>query len=74
MEQLQGMDASFVAMETPSSPMHIGSILIYDPSTAPGGFVRFAEPPALARQGLQTEQSDNLVGAELAHAPRLAAS
>ena len=43
MEQLQGMDASFVAMETPSSPMHIGSILIYDPSTAPGGFVRFKD-------------------------------
>ncbi|MEL7042725.1 MAG: wax ester/triacylglycerol synthase family O-acyltransferase [Pseudomonadota bacterium] len=43
MEQLQGMDASFVALETPSSPMHIGSILIYDPSTAPGGFVRFKD-------------------------------
>ena len=43
MEQLQGMDASFVAMETPNSPMHIGSILIYDPSTAPGGFVRFKD-------------------------------
>ncbi|MEO1303631.1 MAG: hypothetical protein AAFV37_01555, partial [Pseudomonadota bacterium] len=27
----QGMDASFVALETPNSPMHIGSILIYDP-------------------------------------------
>lgn len=43
MEQLQGMDASFVALETPSSPMHIGSILIYDPSTAPNGFVRFKD-------------------------------
>ena len=43
MEQLQGMDASFVAMETPNTPMHIGSILIYDPSTAPGGFVRFKD-------------------------------
>ncbi len=43
MEQLQGMDASFVAMETQNSPMHIGSILIYDPSTAPGGFVRFKD-------------------------------
>lgn len=43
MEQLQGMDASFVALETPNSPMHIGSILIYDPSTAPGGFVRFKD-------------------------------
>lgn len=43
MEQLQGMDASFVALETPNTPMHIGSILIYDPSTAPGGFVRFKD-------------------------------
>lgn len=43
MEQLQGMDASFVALETPNSPMHIGSILIYDPSTAPDGFVRFKD-------------------------------
>ena len=43
MRQLQGMDASFVAMETPNSPMHIGSILIYNPETAPGGFVRFKD-------------------------------
>ncbi len=43
MEQLQGMDASFVALETPATPMHIGSLLIYDPSTAPGGFVRFKD-------------------------------
>lgn len=43
MEQLQGMDASFVALETPNSPMHIGSLLIYDPSTAPDGFVRFKD-------------------------------
>jgi WS/DGAT/MGAT family acyltransferase len=37
------MDASFVAMETRTSPMHIGSILIYNPETAPGGFVRFKD-------------------------------
>lgn len=43
MEQLQGMDASFVALEQRNSPMHIGSVLIYDPSTAPGGFVRFKD-------------------------------
>jgi len=43
MRQLQGMDASFVALEQPNAPMHIGSILIYDPSTAPGGFVRFKD-------------------------------
>ncbi len=43
MRQLQGMDASFVALESRNSPMHIGSILIYDPATAPGGFVRFKD-------------------------------
>ena len=43
MRQLQGMDTSFVALETPNSPMHIGSILLFDPSTAPGGFVRFKD-------------------------------
>ncbi len=43
MKQLQGMDASFVALETRNSPMHIGSLLIYNPETAPGGFVRYKD-------------------------------
>jgi diacylglycerol O-acyltransferase / wax synthase len=43
MEQLSGQDASFVYLETPNTPMHIGSVGIYDPSTAPGGFVRFKD-------------------------------
>lgn len=43
MEQLSGMDASFVYLDTPNSPMHIGSVAIYDPSTAPNGFVRFKD-------------------------------
>jgi len=43
MQQLSGQDASFVYMESPSTPMHIGSVGIYDPSTAPGGFVRFKD-------------------------------
>ncbi|MBN8500855.1 MAG: wax ester/triacylglycerol synthase family O-acyltransferase, partial [Sphingomonadales bacterium] len=37
------MDASFVALETRTSPMHIGSLLIYNPATAPGGFVRYKD-------------------------------
>lgn len=41
MEQMQGLDAAFAALEKPASPMHVGSIFIYDPSTAPGGFVRY---------------------------------
>ena len=36
-------DASFVYLETPNTPMHIGSVGIYDPATAPGGFVRFKD-------------------------------
>jgi len=43
MEQLQGLDAAFVALEQPASPVHIGSIMIYDPATAPDGFVRFKD-------------------------------
>lgn len=43
MRQLQGMDSSFVALESPNSPMHIGSVLIYNPATAPEGFVRFKD-------------------------------
>ncbi|MBL4870179.1 MAG: wax ester/triacylglycerol synthase family O-acyltransferase [Robiginitomaculum sp.] len=43
MKQMQGLDATFVAIDTPNTPAHIGSIAIYDPSTAPGGFVRFKD-------------------------------
>ncbi|WP_326525706.1 WS/DGAT/MGAT family O-acyltransferase [Sphingomonas sp.] len=43
MLQLSGQDASFVYLETPHTPMHIGSVGIYDPSTAPGGKVRFKD-------------------------------
>jgi diacylglycerol O-acyltransferase / wax synthase len=43
MQQLSGQDASFVYMETANTPMHIGSVGIYDPSTAPNGFVRFKD-------------------------------
>jgi diacylglycerol O-acyltransferase len=41
MQQLSGMDASFLYFETPKSPGHIFSVYIYDPSTAPGGAVTF---------------------------------
>jgi WS/DGAT/MGAT family acyltransferase len=41
MQQLSGMDASFVYLETPTAPMHVASESIYDPSTAPGGKVTF---------------------------------
>ncbi len=37
MQQLSGQDASFLYFETPTTPMHIGGIMIYDPSTVKGG-------------------------------------
>ncbi|MEZ5557878.1 MAG: wax ester/triacylglycerol synthase family O-acyltransferase [Pseudomonadales bacterium] len=37
MQQLSAQDASFLYFETPHAPMHIGGIMIYDPSTVPGG-------------------------------------
>lgn len=43
MEQLKGNDALFIAMERPTAPVHIATVTIYDPSTAPGGFVRFKD-------------------------------
>jgi WS/DGAT/MGAT family acyltransferase len=41
MQQLSGLDASFLYFETANGPMHIGSLSIYDQSTAPGGLVTF---------------------------------
>ncbi len=41
MQQLSGMDASFLYFETRNAPTHIGSFGIYDQSTAPGGKVTF---------------------------------
>jgi diacylglycerol O-acyltransferase len=41
MKQLSAHDASFVYLETPKAHMAGGSLLIYDPSTAPGGRVTF---------------------------------
>ena len=34
MQRLTGLDATFLYMETPSSPMHVSSLFILDPSTA----------------------------------------
>lgn len=40
MQQLNGFDSAFLFMETPNAPMHIGSVAIFDPSTAPAKIVR----------------------------------
>jgi diacylglycerol O-acyltransferase len=41
MKQLGVLDSAFINLELPGTPQHIGGLGIYDPSTAPGGFVRF---------------------------------
>ncbi len=43
MEQLGSLDAFFAYSETSNTPMHIGQLLIYDPSTAPDGKVGFKD-------------------------------
>ncbi len=43
MQQLTGMDASFIYMETANAPMHISSLAIYDQSSAADGKVRFKD-------------------------------
>jgi diacylglycerol O-acyltransferase len=43
MKQLSGSDAMFLQMERGNNFMHVASMAIYDPSTAPGGGVRFKD-------------------------------
>ena len=37
-QRLTGLDASFLTMETPNSPMHVAGLAVYDPSEMRGGF------------------------------------
>ena len=43
MIQLSNIDNAFVLAEKPHLPMHVSSVSIYDPSTAPQGKVRFKD-------------------------------
>jgi diacylglycerol O-acyltransferase len=43
MKQLSGTDAMFLQFERGNNFMHVASLAIYDPSTAPGGGVRFKD-------------------------------
>ena len=43
MKQLGILDTAFVNLEQTNTPQHVGGMGIYDPSTAPGGFVRFKD-------------------------------
>jgi diacylglycerol O-acyltransferase len=38
MERLTGLDAAFLALETPTSHMHVMAAMVLDPSEVPGGF------------------------------------
>ena len=55
MEQLTGLDATFLYMETPSLHMHISMVAVLDPATVPGGY--------------SYQKLRDLVGARLALAP-----
>jgi diacylglycerol O-acyltransferase / wax synthase len=43
MKQLSPIDSIFVYNEQPYAPLHISPVMLYDPTTAPGGFVRFKD-------------------------------
>ena len=43
MKQLSGLDAGFLQMERGATMLHGAALAIYDPSTAPGGFVRYKD-------------------------------
>lgn len=43
MKQLSGLDSMFLYSENSRMPLEVSSLLIYDPSTAPKGIVRFKE-------------------------------
>jgi diacylglycerol O-acyltransferase / wax synthase len=38
MQRLTGLDAAFLALETPSTHMHVMATMVLDPSDVPGGF------------------------------------
>src|SRR5690606_18973295 len=38
MQRLTGLDAGFLSMETPTSPMHVASLAVFDPSEVEGGW------------------------------------
>lgn len=54
MKQLGVLDSAFINLEHPNTPQHIGGLGIYDPSTAPGGNVRFKEVIANFEQRLNS--------------------
>ena len=54
MQQLSAQDAQFLYMETNKSLSHVTSVSIFDPSSAPGGVVRFKQIIEHVRSRLHT--------------------
>lgn len=54
MQQLSPQDAMFAFMESPTTPLQLGWLNIYDPSTASDGMVRFKAILAHVEQRLHT--------------------
>jgi diacylglycerol O-acyltransferase len=55
MKQLGVLDSAFINLEQRNTPQHVGGLGIYDPSTAPSGFVRFKDVIANFEQRLQQQ-------------------
>ena len=43
MRQLTGLDAQFLALETPRQTGHVGGLAVLDPSTLPSGALELAD-------------------------------
>jgi WS/DGAT/MGAT family acyltransferase len=57
MQQLSAQDATFLHLESPRTPMHIGSLAIYDQSSAPDGHVTFKSILAMTQERLGLARS-----------------
>jgi len=56
MRQLSGQDATFVFLENQAAPLHLSSLYIYDPGTAPGGKVTHKQLLAHIESRLHTSK------------------
>jgi len=66
MRQLSGQDATFVFLEDPAVPLHLTTLYIYDPSTAPKGKVTHKQLLAHIESRLQ---SSKVFTQKLQHVP-----
>jgi len=53
LKQLSGLDSMFLYSENSRTPLQVGSLVIYDPSTSPRGKVRFKEVLATMHERLE---------------------